>query len=77
MEDAERLCISSGCSDWMSEMPFAFWDTPLWNLAIPGSHDTMTYCLDERSSVVQSSPRVLRVLDTVLPCIKSCSVGKL
>lgn len=34
-----------------------------------GSHDTMTYCLDERSSVVQSSPRVLRVLDTVLPCI--------
>ncbi|XP_042613731.1 PI-PLC X domain-containing protein 1 isoform X2 [Cyprinus carpio] len=69
MEDAERLCISSCCSDWMSEMPFAFWDTPLWNLAIPGSHDTMTYCLDERSSVVQSSPRVLRVLDTVLPCI--------
>ncbi|KTF91846.1 hypothetical protein cypCar_00035993 [Cyprinus carpio] len=69
MEDAERLCISSGCSDWMSEMPFAFWDTPLWNLAIPGSHDTMTYCLDERSSVVKSSPTVLRVLDTVLPCI--------
>ncbi|XP_059416815.1 PI-PLC X domain-containing protein 1-like [Carassius carassius] len=69
MEDEERLCISSCCSDWMSEMPSVFWDIPLWNLAIPGSHDTMTYCLDERSSVVKSSPWVLQVLDTLLPCI--------
>lgn len=43
MEDAERLCISSGCSDWMSEMPFAFWDTPLWNLAIPGTSTASDY----------------------------------
>ncbi|XP_016365947.1 PI-PLC X domain-containing protein 1 [Sinocyclocheilus rhinocerous] len=69
MEDEERLCISSCCSDWMSEMPSGFWDIPLWNLAIPGSHDTMTYCLDERSSVLKSSPSLLQVLDTWFPCI--------
>ncbi len=100
MEDEERLCISSCCSDWMSEMPSGLWDIPLWNLAIPGtsdyfmffflfrnlltfllliisasvllfsgSHDTMTYCLDERSSVLKSSSRMLQVLDSWFPCI--------
>lgn len=39
MEDEERLCISSCCSDWMSEMPSDLWDIPLWNLAIPGTSD--------------------------------------
>ncbi|RXN33528.1 T-box-containing TBXT-like protein [Labeo rohita] len=68
MEDEERLCISSG-SDWMSEMPSGFWDIPLWNLSIPGSHDTMSYCLDERSSVLKSLPWVVQVLDTFFPCI--------
>ncbi|KAA0713398.1 PI-PLC X domain-containing protein 1 [Triplophysa tibetana] len=57
------------CSDWMSELPRGLWDIPLWNLAIPGSHDTMTYCLDQKSSVLQSEPKVLKVLDTLLPCV--------
>ncbi|XP_051568362.1 PI-PLC X domain-containing protein 1 [Myxocyprinus asiaticus] len=68
MEDEERICISS-CADWMSEMPAGLWDVPLWNLAIPGSHDTMTFCLDEQSSVLQSELKVVRVLDTLFPCI--------
>ncbi|CAM4621197.1 hypothetical protein PO909_006130 [Leuciscus waleckii] len=68
MENEER-CISSCCSDWMSGMPSSFWDTPLWNIAIPGSHDTMTYCLDQQSSVLESAPKVLQVLDTLFPCI--------
>lgn len=38
-------------------------------LHFSGSHDTMTYCLDERSSVLKSSPRVVQVLDTFFPCI--------
>lgn len=57
------------CADWMSEMPSCFWDTALWNLAIPGSHDSMTYCLDEQSSIVNSAPKVVQVLDKFFPCI--------
>ncbi|XP_067230283.1 PI-PLC X domain-containing protein 1-like [Chanodichthys erythropterus] len=68
MED-EEICISRCCSDWMSEMSAGFWDIPLWNLAIPGSHDTMTYCLDQQSSVLKSEPKVLQVLAALFPCI--------
>ncbi|TRY65909.1 hypothetical protein DNTS_004582 [Danionella cerebrum] len=57
------------CADWMSQMPSRIWDIPLWNLALPGSHDSMTYCLDQESAVVNSSPRVLRMLDTLFPCL--------
>ncbi|XP_048056392.1 PI-PLC X domain-containing protein 1 [Megalobrama amblycephala] len=68
MED-EEICISRCCSDWMSEMTAGFWDIPLWNLAIPGSHDTMTYCLDQQSSVLKSEPKVLQLLAALFPCI--------
>ncbi len=40
-----------------------------FSICFSGSHDTMTYCLDERSSVLKSSPRVLQVLETWFPCI--------
>lgn len=38
-------------------------------LHFSGSHDTMSYCLDERSSVLKSLPWVVQVLDTFFPCI--------
>ncbi|XP_055068843.2 PI-PLC X domain-containing protein 1 isoform X1 [Misgurnus anguillicaudatus] len=68
MEDEQRLFLSS-CSDWMSELPSPLWDIPLWSLAIPGSHDTMTYCLDKQSTVLESEPKVLRMLDKLFPCV--------
>ncbi|XP_023656800.1 PI-PLC X domain-containing protein 1-like [Paramormyrops kingsleyae] len=50
---------------WMSHLPSALWDMPLCNLAIPGSHNTITYCLDknDRSPVDLAQPDVLQTLD--------------
>ncbi|XP_061634246.1 PI-PLC X domain-containing protein 1 [Phyllopteryx taeniolatus] len=50
---------------WMSRLPPALWDTPLYHLAIPGSHNAITYCLDsnQRSPVDLAQPDVLQKLD--------------
>ncbi|XP_061895291.1 PI-PLC X domain-containing protein 1 isoform X1 [Entelurus aequoreus] len=53
---------------WMTHMPPALWDTPLCHLAIPGSHNAITYCLDSnnRSPVDLTQPDMLRKLDRYL-----------
>ncbi|XP_070402003.1 uncharacterized protein [Nothobranchius furzeri] len=50
---------------WMSHLPCALWDTPLFHLAIPGSHNAITYCLDtnNRSPVDPMQPDMLQQLD--------------
>ncbi|KAI4889783.1 hypothetical protein NFI96_030810 [Prochilodus magdalenae] len=63
----------AGC---IFKLPPQLLDVPLWDLAIPGSHDTMTYCLDQRSSVLHSEPTILRVLDHIVPCIIRPCVNK-
>ncbi|XP_063248536.1 PI-PLC X domain-containing protein 1 isoform X2 [Prinia subflava] len=45
-----HVCHENG--QWMSRLPEKLWDIPLYNLALPGSHDTMTYCLDRSSAVL-------------------------
>ncbi|KAM7371185.1 hypothetical protein PAMP_010676 [Pampus punctatissimus] len=40
-------------SDWMSRLPSELHNIPLWNLAIPGSHDSMSYDLDINSSIIE------------------------
>nr|XP_040039566.1 PI-PLC X domain-containing protein 1 [Gasterosteus aculeatus aculeatus] len=63
--------MSSGSLDelpmesWMSHLPRALWDTPLYHLAIPGSHNAITYCLDmnDRSPVDLTQPDLLQKLD--------------
>ncbi|KAM9837406.1 PI-PLC X domain-containing protein 1-like [Aulostomus maculatus] len=40
-------------SEWMSELPPALHNNPLWSIAIPGSHDSMSYDLDINSSIVE------------------------
>ncbi|XP_041819227.1 PI-PLC X domain-containing protein 1-like [Chelmon rostratus] len=40
-------------SDWMSQLPAELHSIPLYNLAIPGSHDSMSYDLDINSSIVE------------------------
>ncbi|XP_026201307.1 PI-PLC X domain-containing protein 1 [Anabas testudineus] len=54
--------------DWMSALPEDLWDIPLTDLAIPGSHDAMSYCLDISSPLVASESEFLRLLDAVLYC---------
>ncbi|XP_072433044.1 PI-PLC X domain-containing protein 1 isoform X2 [Chiloscyllium punctatum] len=53
---------------WMSDLPEKLWDESLCNLAIPGSHDSMTYCLD-LNSPIKPSDKILNYLDHVIPCI--------
>ncbi|XP_042369852.1 PI-PLC X domain-containing protein 1-like [Plectropomus leopardus] len=57
-----------GNPDWMSRLPEELLDVPLWNLSIPGSHDTMSFCLDVSSPVLKSQPRFIRVSDKLFPC---------
>ncbi|XP_038157895.1 PI-PLC X domain-containing protein 1-like [Cyprinodon tularosa] len=62
-----------GDSNWMSRLPEELLDVPLWNLAIPGSHDSMSFCLDLSSPVLGSEPFLLRLTDRLLPCwIRPC-----
>lgn len=39
--------------DWMSNLPLHLHDVPLFKLAIPGSHDSMSYDLDVNSSIIE------------------------
>lgn len=50
---------------WMTHLPCALWDIPLYHLAIPGSHNAITYCLDmnDRSPVDLTQPDMLQKLD--------------
>ncbi|XP_039101223.1 PI-PLC X domain-containing protein 1 [Hyaena hyaena] len=56
-------------ADWMSALHPLLWDMPLHHLSIPGSHDTMTYCLSKKSPISQNESRLLQLLGKVLPCI--------
>lgn len=44
--------VTSYC-DWMSQLPPELHSIPLFNLAIPGSHDSMSYDLDINSSIIE------------------------
>ncbi|KAJ0009382.1 hypothetical protein NQD34_001084, partial [Periophthalmus magnuspinnatus] len=54
--------------DWMSRLPGPLLQAPLWDLAIPGSHDSMSFCLDMSSPVLKSEPALLHLLDCLFPC---------
>ncbi|XP_067889332.1 PI-PLC X domain-containing protein 1 isoform X1 [Heterodontus francisci] len=60
---------------WMSDLPEKLWDQSLCNLAIPGSHDSMTYCLDLKSPI-KPSDKILNYLDHVIPCITRPEIYK-
>ncbi|XP_026876575.2 PI-PLC X domain-containing protein 1-like isoform X1 [Electrophorus electricus] len=73
MVDIRRTWDASSSSAWMAQLPLPLLNVPLWNLAIPGSHDSMAYCLDIHSPVLHSQPKILRVLDHIVPCfIRPC-----
>ncbi|KAL6107623.1 plcxd1 [Pungitius sinensis] len=55
--------------DWMSGLPEELWDVPLTDLAIPGSHDAMSYCLDVGSPLVPSESGAFRLLDRLFSCV--------
>ncbi|KAM4559548.1 PI-PLC X domain-containing protein 1 [Odontesthes bonariensis] len=67
MEDRPRP-LRGGNPDWMSRLPEELLDVPLCDLAVPGSHDSMSFCLDVSSPVVRSESCLLRLTDRLLPC---------
>lgn len=68
--------LSVNQEDWMSALPEELWDFPLTELAIPGSHDTMSYCLDINSPLVRSESDFFRVLDGLFYCITRPTIFK-
>ncbi|XP_004867358.1 PI-PLC X domain-containing protein 1 isoform X2 [Heterocephalus glaber] len=56
-------------ADWMSGLCPRLWDVPLHRLSLPGSHDTMTYCLNRGSPVSRTQSRLLHFLSKAVPCI--------
>ncbi|CAG01392.1 unnamed protein product, partial [Tetraodon nigroviridis] len=62
--------------DWMSSLPEELWDVPLTHLAIPGSHDAMSYCLDINSPLVESESDSFRLLDGLCCCFTRPAIFK-
>ncbi|XP_077988547.1 PI-PLC X domain-containing protein 3-like [Glandiceps talaboti] len=52
-------------SDWMSALPPRLSSEPLKNIAIPGSHNSFSYCIDTRSNVAPGTPDTIRNLVSV------------
>ncbi|KAM8977455.1 PI-PLC X domain-containing protein 1 [Pelodytes ibericus] len=72
-------CSDSHLEDnqqWMAHLPENLWDIPLYNLSIPGSHDTMSYCLDKTSPVDPQLPKILLLLEKYVPCIVRAFISK-
>ncbi|XP_065812202.1 PI-PLC X domain-containing protein 1 [Labrus bergylta] len=68
--------MEPSCQDWMSALPEELWDIPLTNLAIPGSHDAMSYCLDINSPLVPSESDAFRLLDGLFYCFTRPAIFK-
>ncbi|XP_027145152.1 PI-PLC X domain-containing protein 1 [Larimichthys crocea] len=57
-EKGESTTDITSNSDWMSKLPSKCQNKDLFHLAIPGSHDSMSYDLDIKSSIIE--PDVLK-----------------
>ncbi|XP_015434771.1 PREDICTED: PI-PLC X domain-containing protein 3 isoform X2 [Dufourea novaeangliae] len=47
---------------WMTRLPEVIRNVPIIQLAIPGSHDTMTYTINRRNDVGPDEPNYIRAL---------------
>ncbi|NXU41932.1 PLCX3 protein, partial [Drymodes brunneopygia] len=47
-------------ADWMAALPDSLHSTPLTNLAIPGSHDSFSFYIDEASPVGPEQPETVQ-----------------
>ncbi|CAI9548225.1 unnamed protein product [Staurois parvus] len=54
---------------WMSQLCETLWDIPLYDLSIPGSHDTMTYCLDRYSPLDSRFAKVAAIFRENVPSL--------
>lgn len=54
---------------WMSHMPFPLKDIPIINLAIPGSHDSMSYGIRAKAKVAPDAVPIVNKLYKIMPCV--------
>ncbi|KAM8888003.1 PI-PLC X domain-containing protein 1-like isoform 2-T5 [Synchiropus picturatus] len=53
MTEQEMASDTADYSDWMAKLPPELLTVPLWNVALPGSHDCMSYDLDINSAILE------------------------
>lgn len=58
----KNFAVNEELEYWMTRLPEALKSLPIIRLAIPGSHDTMTYTINRHSDVGPDEPRYIRAL---------------
>lgn len=54
---------------WMTSLPEEIRKMPIIYLAIPGSHDSMAYGIDEHSSLSPDAEPAIRSIFNYMPCV--------
>ncbi|XP_012267489.2 PI-PLC X domain-containing protein 3 [Athalia rosae] len=68
MEDVREFY--ENLESWMSDLPPQLKTLPINHLAIPGSHDSMTYTITKKSKIGPDGPHFLRYLGCLLPVVR-------
>ncbi|XP_052868522.1 PI-PLC X domain-containing protein 2 [Anopheles cruzii] len=55
--------------NWMGRLPAELKDVPIINLAIPGSHDTMSYGIKNQAAVAPDADPAVETLNKFIPCV--------
>uniref|UniRef100_A0A182IYF0 Phosphatidylinositol-specific phospholipase C X domain-containing protein n=1 Tax=Anopheles atroparvus TaxID=41427 RepID=A0A182IYF0_ANOAO len=55
--------------NWMGRLPSELKAVPIINLAIPGSHDTMSYGIKNKAPVAPDAEPVVATLNKFIPCV--------
>ncbi|XP_059619372.1 PI-PLC X domain-containing protein 2 [Phlebotomus argentipes] len=61
--------LSENLEFWVTNLPDPLKDTPVINLAIPGTHDSMTYDMRALSPVAPDAEACVHWLHKVIPCV--------
>uniref|UniRef100_A0A1B0EZZ8 Putative glycosylphosphatidylinositol-specific phospholipase c n=1 Tax=Lutzomyia longipalpis TaxID=7200 RepID=A0A1B0EZZ8_LUTLO len=61
--------LSENLEFWMTNLPASLKDIPIINLAIPGTHDSMTYDMRALSPVAPDAEACVHVLHKFIPCV--------
>lgn len=63
------MAVVEELKTWMSLMPSTLKNIPLIYLAIPGSHDSMSYGIRPRARVAPDAEPIVNKLYKVMPCV--------
>lgn len=61
--------LSDDLENWMKNLPTDLKQIPIINLAIPGSHDSMTYGIDRKSRPAPDAEKDMIDIYKFLPCV--------